>query len=52
MTPCGCAEPPSGSDQGAGVLSVEPIEPNRCVLDVRSSTPLQLYDWGIATWSR
>jgi hypothetical protein len=27
-------------------LSVEPIEPNRCVLDVRSSTPLQLYDWG------
>jgi uncharacterized protein (DUF1499 family) len=27
-------------------LSVEPIEPDRCVLDVRSSTPLQFYDWG------
>ncbi len=27
-------------------LRVEPIDPNRSVLDVRSSTPLQLYDYG------
>jgi hypothetical protein len=27
-------------------LRVEPIDPNRSVLDVRSSTPLQLHNYG------